>query len=315
MRTIHAALFCACLIFGSSAAFAESASKHSFSFGVIAHNVDVNSDQSTLAEDLSASDRENLAFVVVNGIKAGKEACTDEIYHDRLRLMDNAQNGLILSLTADDWASCVNNRGKSAAIERLNRVRELFFSEKFSLGGSRIPVIRQSLTPKFRSYAENTRWIFRNVLFVTINLPENNNNYLPEAGRNSEFEDRLIATEDWLQKVFTFAERRKLNGIVLFSDGNPLNAPSDESLAMLKGKRDGFQEVRKQLTRLASGFQGQILIVHRQAPAKSQTHTGISWHRNLGQMGIKSGWVKMNVSGTQPIFSIDADFAPQKDMP
>jgi len=132
------------------------------------------------------------------------------LYSDRKTLLDEAKNGLIVSLTASDWTECKNAHGRSAAAERLNRLRDLFFVDEFSLGASKIPLVRQSTMPKFRSYVENARWEVDNVLFATINLPAANNHYRTDAGRNSEFEDRLIANRDWLHRIFMFAAHRKI---------------------------------------------------------------------------------------------------------
>ena len=94
----------------------------------------------------------------------------------------DAENALIVSLAASDWVNCKAKNGKSIAIERLNRVRELFFAEDVSFGDTDISLIRQSSSAKFRSYAENARWEYGDILFATINLPADNNHYLPEAG-------------------------------------------------------------------------------------------------------------------------------------
>ncbi len=80
----------------------------------------------------------------------------------------------------------------------MSNIRNLCFADEFSFNASKIPLIRQSTSPKFRSYAKNARWEIGNVVFTAINLPATNNHYLAEDGRNSEFEDRQIANCEWL---------------------------------------------------------------------------------------------------------------------
>lgn len=179
----------------------------SFNFGVIGHSFSGNPDEGVLRRALDQSDADNLAFVVVNGIKSAAEPCSDALYSARRDLLNEAENGVIVSLAASDWVGCRNKNG-SVAIERLNRVRDLFFPDEFSFGASKVPLFRQSVTPKFRSYTENARWEFGDVLFATVNLPAANNHFLQDGGRNSEFEDRLIANKDWLRRVFTFAAQK-----------------------------------------------------------------------------------------------------------
>jgi hypothetical protein len=269
----------------------------SFQFGVVGHTFGTTPDEAVLRKALADSDADNLAFVVVNGIKAGSEPCSDALYNRRRDLLRQAENGVIVSLAASDWVAC---RSKSGAIasERLNRLRDLFFSDEFSFGASKIPLLRQSVTPKFRSYAENTRWEFGSVLFATINIPATNNHFVQDGGRNSEFEDRLIANLDWLQRLFGQATQKKLAGIVLFCDGNPLAPPSQHPF-LLRGQRDGYAEMRQRINTLAASFRGKVLVVHGEnLPDGSQER--ILWRRNLGNLGIAPGWSRLSVNNHHP---------------
>jgi hypothetical protein len=299
-RHVAGVLLACCSVFTMQSAPAQPAG---FSFGVIAHPVRAAADESALREAIAETDADNLAFVVVNGVKANVEPCSDAFYEQRKILLDGAKNGVILSLAGSDWADCRNSHGRSAAVERLNHIRELFFPDEFSLGGSRIPVVRESATAKFRAYSENARWEIGSVMFATFNLPANNNHYRIEAGRNSEFEDRLIANRDWLQRLFLFARREKLDGIVLFCDGDPLIEPGFLERFDLGGKRDGFAETRKLLHELSAKFPGKVLVVHGQVASKQPPE--IAWHGNLGKLGAGSSWNKVNVApGTPNLFSI-----------
>ncbi len=281
------------------------AQPNEFSFGVIGHSFKTASDESALREAIAETDEDNLAFVVAGGIKSSKDACTDALYLQRKALFESAKNGLIVSLAASDWSECRNRHGRSAAVERLNRLRELFFVDEFSFGASRIPLMRQSATAKFRSYGENARWEIGDVMFATINLPANNNHYRTEAGRNSEFEDRTIANRDWLQRILSFATRKKMRGIVLFCDGNPLARPGFLQRFDPREKRDGFAEVRQQINTLASKFSGKVLVIHGQADANAGNSTGIDWENNLGELAVGPGWTKVTVSRALPtVFSV-----------
>jgi hypothetical protein len=272
-----------------------------FSFGVISHPMKRSGTESALRDAIEESDADNLAFVVANGIKSSQEPCTDRIYSRRKALLDSAKNGLILSLAGSDWAECKNENGRSTAIGKLGRLRELFFVDEFSIGASKIPVTRQSTMTKFRSFAENARWELGNVMFATVNLPADNNHYVSDAGRNSEFEDRLVANRDWLNRVFTFAARGRSEGIIIFSDGNPLSEPRAAARA-----RDGYVETRKQISALASKFPGKVLIVYSQSDKPSRTSV-INWRGNLGELDAGSGWIKLTASPSQPeLFIIES---------
>lgn len=273
------------------------AATDAFDFGVIAHPFETQ-EVAVLRESITETDSENLAFVVANGIKARSEPCSDTVYNARKALLDSAKNGLIVSLAASDWTDCKGKNGRSAAIGRLNRLRELFFSDEMSLGASKIPLVRQSATAKFRSYGENARWEIGKTMFATINLPENNNHYLPEAGRNSEFEDRLIANRDWLNRIFTYAKLKKLTGVVLFCDGNPLARPNRAGSG--SARRDGFAEARQQISALATKFPGKVLVVYDRNDAGPRSPTGIVWRGNVGTIVAGPSWTKVRVDPTSP---------------
>jgi hypothetical protein len=142
-------------------------------------------------------------------------------------------------------------------------------------------------------------------MFATINLPANNNHYRPEAGRNSEFEDRLIANRDWLQRIFTFAARKKRAAIVLFCDGNPLAKPTSSQFFDFGTKRDGFAETRRHINALAAKFPGRVLIIHGQAADKPSAPDSINWRDNLGELDVGSEWIKLTVNPATPtLFSL-----------
>ncbi|HZG20240.1 MAG TPA: hypothetical protein VE092_09515 [Herbaspirillum sp.] len=283
-----------------------SAASQDFSFGVINHAAAGARGADTLRQAIAETDADNLAFVVVNGIKSPSESCDDSLYNARHEMLSQAQNGVFMSLAGSDWITCRDRENRSDAIERLARMREIFYSGEFSLGATRLPMLRQSLTPKFRSYAENTRWEVGNVLFATVNLPAGNNHFLLDGGRNNEFEDRLIANRNWLQHLFAFAALKKSAAIVFFSDGNPFGPPPKRSF--FRTQRDGFAETRRLFSELAGKFPGRVLLVHAQA-LKPRTPAHILWTGNLGNVGVGERWLKIVVDDHLPqLFAVaDAD--------
>jgi hypothetical protein len=288
-------LSCACLLTSVSAGAAD------FAFGAIGRAFEQHDGETALRNALAQSDADDLAFVVVNGIKSAAEPCGDDLYLRRRAMLEQAQNGVIMSLSADDWTGCQTGDGKSAAIERLNQIRELFYNDDLSFGASKLEMIRQSATPQFREYAENARWEVDGILFATLNLPSDNNHYLNYGGRNGEFEDRAIANREWLQRLFMMAANRKMAGIVLFCDADPM-LPLQQRASKLRSRRDGFKEVRQQLNTLAAKYAGRVLLVHAQAMDEK-----IVWHGNLGVVGGSADWSKIGVNTARPnVFYIAA---------
>ena len=145
---------------------------------------------------------------------------------------------------------------------------------------------RLSLTAKFRSYAENAMWEVGPVMYATVNVPVNNNHYLREAGRNSEFEDRMVANRAWLQRLFVLARRSKKEGLVIFSEGDLSKPPAG----------DGFDAPRKQIAALAQKFPGKVLLIDSAGAPSAD----IVWHRNVGRLGVGTKPVEIRVTPGLP---------------
>lgn len=276
-----------------------------FVFGVIGHPLEHGRDEAALKRAIAEASQASPAFIVTTGIKAATEPCSDKLYAQRRALLDETPQPMIVSLAGSDWSACVNSADRSNAIERLNRLREVFYLDSESLGARRMPVTRLSSTAKFRSYAENAHWEQGKVLFATINLPANNNHYLPAAGRNSEYEDRLVANRAWLHRLFTLAARQKMHGLVLFSDGDP-GVTLEEGFSLLpsfRSKQDGFAEVRKQIRGMAEKYKGKVLLIDTQKAATSEP--AIQWRANVGHLNMAGGWAEIQVApGAAALFTL-----------
>jgi hypothetical protein len=277
-------------------------------FGVIGHSFHNGGGESRLKQAIADESESALAFVVVTGIKGAQEPCSDRLYERRRELFDDARRPMIVLPSASDWSECKNSAGRSVAIERLNRVRELFFSEPTSLGVHKLALTRLSASAKFRSYSENAHWQIGDVLYATINLPANNNHYRPEAGRNSEFEDRMVANRFWLNRLFAMARREKLDAIVLFSEGDVKALEQRTGLRALLGgsnsKLDGFDQPRRQIATLAQKFSGKLLLIDTD-DARKGAEPAIEWHGRLGHLSLGSGAVEVKVTpGTSSLFTL-----------
>jgi hypothetical protein len=282
-------------------------------FAVIGHSF-ADGDEARLKQalsDMAGADDKSTAFVVVTGIKGGKEACSDKLYQQRRDLVGDARRPAIVVPAASDWTECRNSAGRTNAIERLNRVRELFYGEAQSLGAHKLPLTRQSMSPRFRSYAENAHWSVGKVLYAALNLPANNNHYLSEAGRNSEYEDRMVANRFWLNRLFAIARRDKLEAIVLFAEGDlkALSQPTGLRALLRRAvpvpDSDGFAETRRQVLALAQKFPGKVLLVDS-APLAKGVKPAIEWRGNLGHLSVGQEEIEVAVDpANKTLFRID----------
>ena len=276
-------------------------------FGVIGHSFTRPGDEH-FKKALAETSEKSLAFVVVTGIKAAGEPCGDKLYQERHDLIDKARRPVIVLPAGSDWTDCRNSAGRTNAVERLNRMRELFHGEQQSLGAKKLPLTRLSMSPRFRSYAENAHWSVDSVLYATVNLPANNNHYLAAAGRNSEYEDRLVATRFWLNRLFTLARRDKVDAIVLFSEGDLKPLAEQTGLRSLLRRapvtRDGFAATRNQVQLLAQKFEGKVLLVDSAALPK-KAKPAIEWRGNVGHVSVGGEAIEVKVTpGAKALFSL-----------
>jgi len=276
-------------------------------FAVIGNNAGNNAGHSAgdgiddrLRHAIDEADDKSTAFIVVTGIKGVKEACSDKLYQQRRDMVAGSRRPAIVVPAASDWTECRNSAGRTNAIERLNRIRELFYAEPQSLGARKLPLTRQAMSPRFRSYAENAHWSVGKVLYAALNLPANNNHYLTEAGRNSEYEDRLVANRFWLNRLFTIAKRDKVEAIVLFAEGDlkALSQPTGLRALLRRAvpvpDNDGFAETRRQVLTLAQKFPGKVLLVDS-APLAKGAKPAIEWRGNLGHLSVGQEEVEVAV--------------------
>jgi hypothetical protein len=294
----------------AAATRAAPAGGEAFDIAIVGHTFPDELGDADLKRTIARADREKPAFVIAVGIKSADEPCSDRLYLQRKGLLNKSDQPLVLVLTGDDWTGCRNSAGRSNAIERLNRIREIYYDGQEALGRRKLDLNRQSTITKFRSYAENAYWEMHGVLFATINLPARNNHYLLEAGRNSEYEDRLVANRAWLQRLFSMAKRRQLAGLVLFSDGD-VGIHAEPGFSLLAGfstKHDGFAETRRLARTLAENYTGKVLLVdaNREPPVKDAPPPGtMTWRGNLGHVTLRGEWNVLRVApGSEQLFTL-----------
>ena len=166
-----------------------SAQNQKFQFGVIG-----DTSYSKVAEQefdrlMVALNKESLAFVVhVGDFGADPRPyerspdkitmpCTDENLQRVLSTFQKSTNPFILTPGDNDWTDCHEVKArKFDPMERLAKVREMFFPEGRSLGQKTIAVDSQAKDAEFKKYRENLMWSFNGVTFATLHIVGSNNN-------------------------------------------------------------------------------------------------------------------------------------------
>jgi len=232
------------------------------SFGLFGDVPYSNYEREQLPHMLSAMGRENLAFVVHDGdIKNGSSVCSDEVFLDILGVFNASPVPLIYVPGDNEWTDCHRrNNGAYDPVERLRKLRSVFFASETSLGQKTIALERQSRDPAFSEYRENVRWRAGGALFVGLNLPGSNNAYHGATrgqGPVPEFIERAKANRAWLAQSFALARAEKLAGILIVIQADP------EFDAVSAGHaKPGYADFIAQLREETLAFDGQVVLVH-----------------------------------------------------
>lgn len=248
------------------------AASTAFSFAVIGNGPFGSAEEPAAHHLLDAMARtpEPPRFIIDTGnIKGPGEACDDTLLLSRKAWLDSSSLPLFYVPGENEWIACeFGPNGVHDPRERLDFVREHFFDDDQSFGVTKLPLSRQSASARFRLYRENTRWESGDLVFVTLNVPGDNNYYRNEGGRNGEFEERDVANREWLERAEAVARRTHARAIVIAIEGDPqfeANARRDRLFGWLRfdrqSARDGYAELKQALLKLTQHFEGPVLLI------------------------------------------------------
>lgn len=296
-------------LFSLLLALAGAASAQPVAFGLFGDTPYSHWERQRLPELMSEMDGEDLAFVVHDGdIKSGGSVCSDEVLRDMLGVFQASKTPLVYVPGDNEWTDCHRkSNGGYDPLERLAKLRELFFAGETALGQRTLPLERQSRNPVFASYRENVRWEVGGALFVGLNLPGSENNYhgaTHNGGPVPEFVERSAANRAWLAQAFAQARAKKLAGILIVIQANPgFEAFSADRT------RPGYREFLMQLRAETQAFAGRVVLVH------GDTHwhridqpmldvAGKEWLNNFTRVETFGspfmGWIKATVDAADP---------------
>ena len=231
------------------------------SFGVLGDIPYSDSEVSQMRELITDMNSRDLAFVVhIGDIKNGDAPCTDTIFTTRKNEFDRAAHPFIYVPGDNEWTDCHRRpAGGYEPLERLQKLRSIFFESDYSLGLKRLRLARQSASPAYSDYRENVRWETHRIMFVALNIPGSNNNWRND-GNNDEFFARLAANSTWLTESFKLARTNGLQGLVILIQADPEFGALGDIKTLLR--RDGYRELKDQLASELSRFREPVLLVH-----------------------------------------------------
>ncbi len=213
---------------------------------------------------LAAMNRERLAFVVhVGDFKAGSNApCTDALFHQRYQELNQSKHALIYTPGDNEWVDCRRpTNGVMNPLERLSKLREIFFREPTSLGQSALRLTPQSAAfaddAVLSRYRENTLWVHGGVVFATLNIQGSNDNVGFDRANDAEQGERTHANLAWLKFAMQRASSADMVGLAIFLQANPGFEASPATVA-----KSAFVPFLQAFEREAVTFGKPILFAH-----------------------------------------------------
>lgn len=211
-------------------------------------------------------------FVFVGGFPP----CSDETFQDRLRLAQSFRHPFILVPGDNEWADCHRAKPRTYdPLERLTKLRAMFFQGDRSLGQRTMRLTRQSEDSRYAKFRENVRWTHGDVLFVTLHVIGSNNNLGRTPDMDAEYSERNAANVAWLRQAFELAVRSRSKAIMIIAQANPRFetawTPSTQQRYLLGGlglkspetrRATGFDEFLAALEKETVSFGKPVVYVH-----------------------------------------------------
>ena len=191
---------------------------------------------------------ERPAFVLHLG-DVGAQACTDAALSTTLASLRRFTMPVVYTPGDNEWTDC--HEAGADPLQRLSRVREMFFPSEESLGADTLTVTRQS-----GEYPENARFDFGGVTFVSVHWVGSGNG----AGRTPEGDTEAAARSTaglaWVRAGFESARAADSKGIVVFFQADP-----NFDLYRV-GIRNAHTELLRTLERESIVYRRPVLLVH-----------------------------------------------------
>jgi hypothetical protein len=182
---------------------------------------------------IAAMNREPLAFVVhVGDFQADPRPyarspdrvsmpCTDESFARVLAAFQRSTHPFVLTPGDNDWADCHLLKARNVdPLERLAKLREMFFPEGRSLGQRTMVVDSQAKEQGFGRFRENLTWTTNGVVFATLHTVGSNDNFGRTPEMDAEHAERKAGNIAWIKKAFATARAPEARGLVLLTQAN-----------------------------------------------------------------------------------------------
>jgi hypothetical protein len=208
--------------------------------------------------------RESPAFSIhVGDFKSGSTPCSNEEFQAQLGHFSMFEKALVYTPGDNEWTDCHrSNNGAHDPLERLGKLRQMFFQGGQSLGQQPLTLTRQpSVHAQHVAYVENAMWVHEGVVFVSLHIVGSNNNFearQPQAVQ--EFFNRDAANVAWIEHAFAQAKALQAKAVVFAFQADVFESKSRwEDFPAHSGFR---RSVGETLLPMAAQSNLPVLVIH-----------------------------------------------------
>ena len=242
-------------------------SPRTFAFALIGDLGYLPEQEPWLANLLTELNQTPLAFVVHVGDLGAPRfgSCTNAFWARRLAQFQASAHPLIYTPGDNEWTDCHEKEGAPGyePLERLARLRTVFFPSDQSLGQRTMPLTRQSqmTDPVLAKYRENAQWRYGGVTFMTVHVVGSNNGLGRTPEGDTEYAERNTANLAWLRQGFAQARATQSRALMLMQQANIF-----PGFPPFPGQPDvqpsGFTDLRALLEQETIAFGKPVVLVH-----------------------------------------------------
>jgi hypothetical protein len=237
-------------------------------------------------------------------IKSGSTTCDDQRFAAIRQDFDGFADPLVYTPGDNEWTDCHRaNNGGYRPLERLAKVRSLFFDRPGRTQGKPVPVRSQAE----RGIPENVRYVRAGVSFATLHVVGSNDDLAPWTGLgNTAATDEQVAEENArmaaaianVHAAFRTARRHHLRAVVLQQQADMFDPtvtapqPSDYS---------AFRPLVQALVDESNRYDGPVYLFNGDSHRFNQDRplaTGSPWLTFYGAHGTADNLRRVTVDGS-----------------
>ncbi|AMM33316.1 Putative transmembrane protein [Sinomonas atrocyanea] len=246
----------------------------------------------------------SLDFVIhVGDIKNGSTVCSDAYFAQIRADFDAFTHPLVYTPGDNEWTDCHRtNNGAYNPLERLAKIRQMFFSTPGTTLGATMPVASQAAL----GVPENVSFTRNRVAIAAINVPGSNNASQPWTGlgktaetpeQAAEVRSRTAADIAEVRQTFAQAKQRHDRTVVISQQADmfdPTYTPTPEDIS-------AFTPLVQALVDEASAFDGEVYLFNGDSHVYNSDRplaAGSAWLARYGVQGTADNLTRVTVDGS-----------------